>query len=80
MSLLAPMLVVPTGGDGADAVAAGAAAAHEVPLPPPPHIVPPTHSSSSTPGPSTDVHITPMREPTLTGASPGSQRWRMSLA
>nr|GFC21998.1 hypothetical protein [Tanacetum cinerariifolium] len=60
MPLLAPMLVVPTGRGGADAVAAGAAAAHEVPLPPPPHIVPPIHSSS-TPGPSTDVHTTPRR-------------------
>nr|GFB48625.1 hypothetical protein [Tanacetum cinerariifolium] len=31
MPLLAPMLVVPAGGDGADAVAAGTAAANEVP-------------------------------------------------
>nr|GEU95120.1 hypothetical protein [Tanacetum cinerariifolium] len=75
MPLLAPMLVVPAGGDGADAVAAGAAAANEVPPPPPapvtpPPNVPPTHTSSSTPGPSTtaqDTHVrdpTPMREPT----------------
>nr|GEY57754.1 hypothetical protein [Tanacetum cinerariifolium] len=45
MPLLAPMLVVLAGGDGADAVAAGAAAAHAVPPPPPPPIVPLTHSS-----------------------------------
>nr|GEU55234.1 alpha/beta hydrolases superfamily protein [Tanacetum cinerariifolium] len=44
MPLLAPMLVVPAAGDGADAVAAGAAAAHDV-LPP---SVPLTHSSPST--------------------------------
>nr|GEU79369.1 JmjC domain-containing protein [Tanacetum cinerariifolium] len=36
MPLLAPMLVVPAGGDGADAAAAGAATANEVSLPPPP--------------------------------------------
>nr|GEU75490.1 ribonuclease H-like domain, reverse transcriptase, RNA-dependent DNA polymerase [Tanacetum cinerariifolium] len=60
MPLLASMLVVPAGGDGADAVAAGAAAAHDV-LPP---IVPPTHSSSSIPGPSSAPQPTPMREPT----------------
>nr|GEW15071.1 hypothetical protein [Tanacetum cinerariifolium] len=41
MPLLAPMLMVPTSGDGADA-----AAANEVPLPPPPPDVPPTHTSS----------------------------------
>nr|GEU98644.1 retrovirus-related Pol polyprotein from transposon TNT 1-94 [Tanacetum cinerariifolium] len=64
MPLLAPMLVVPAGGDGADAVAAGAAAAHDVPPPPPPPIVPPTHSSSFTPGPSTATQATPVREPT----------------
>nr|GEV16050.1 ribonuclease H-like domain-containing protein [Tanacetum cinerariifolium] len=33
MPLLAPMLVVPAAGDGADAVAAGAAAAHDEPTP-----------------------------------------------
>nr|GEY50599.1 hypothetical protein [Tanacetum cinerariifolium] len=63
MPLLAPMLVVPAGGDGADAVATGAAAAHDVPSPPPPPIVPPTHSSSSTPGPSTAAQATPVMEP-----------------
>nr|GEX20613.1 hypothetical protein [Tanacetum cinerariifolium] len=70
MPLLEPMLVVPTGGDGADAVAAGAAAAHDVPPPPPSPIVPPTHSSSSTPGTSfapQAIHVrepTPVRKPT----------------
>nr|GEY14773.1 putative ribonuclease H-like domain-containing protein [Tanacetum cinerariifolium] len=68
MPLLAPMLVAPAGGDGADAVAAGAAAgaaaAHDVLPPSPPPTVPPTHSSSSTPGPSTAAQATPMREPT----------------
>nr|GEX58867.1 JmjC domain-containing protein [Tanacetum cinerariifolium] len=69
MPLLAPMLVVPAGGDGADAVAAVAAAVNEVPppsLPPvtPPPDVPPTHTYSSTPGPSTVVQDTPVREPT----------------
>nr|GEV42138.1 integrase, catalytic region, zinc finger, CCHC-type, peptidase aspartic, catalytic [Tanacetum cinerariifolium] len=63
------MLVVPACGDGADAVAAGATAANEVPLPPPPPVtppldVPPTHTSSSTPGPSTATHDTPVRDPT----------------
>nr|GEZ91481.1 hypothetical protein [Tanacetum cinerariifolium] len=66
MPLLAPMLVVPAGGDGADAAAAGAAAANEVPPPPPPPDVPPTHTSSSTPGPSTVAHDTPVRDPTPT--------------
>nr|GEV32470.1 JmjC domain-containing protein [Tanacetum cinerariifolium] len=65
MPLLAPILVVSAGGDGADVVAAGAADAHDVPPPPPPPIVPPTHSSSSTPGPFTVAQVTPMREPTL---------------
>nr|GEV71927.1 hypothetical protein [Tanacetum cinerariifolium] len=64
MPLLAPMLVIPAGGDGVAVVAAGAAAAHDVPPPLPPPIVPPTHSSSFTPGPSTAAHATPMREPT----------------
>nr|GFA04850.1 hypothetical protein [Tanacetum cinerariifolium] len=59
MPLLAPMLVVLAARDGADAVAAGAAAAHEVSPPP---IVPHTHS---TPGPSSALQITPVREPTL---------------
>nr|GEW70109.1 hypothetical protein [Tanacetum cinerariifolium] len=59
MPPLAPMLVVPAGGDGADA-----AAANEVPLPPPPPDVPPTHTSSSTPGPSTTAQDTPVRDPT----------------
>nr|GEW29103.1 hypothetical protein [Tanacetum cinerariifolium] len=63
MPLLAPMLVVPAGGDGAAAVAASAAAAHVIPPPPPPPIVPLTHSSSSTPGPSTAAQATPVREP-----------------
>nr|GEX16672.1 hypothetical protein [Tanacetum cinerariifolium] len=63
MPLLAPILMVPAGGDGADAVAAGAAAAHDVPPPPPPPIVPPTHSSSSTLGPFTVAHATPVRNP-----------------
>nr|GEV29932.1 xylulose kinase-1 [Tanacetum cinerariifolium] len=67
MPLLAPMLVVPAGGDGADAAAAGAAAANEVPPPPPPPDVPPTHTSSSTPGPSTVAHDTPVRDPTPVG-------------
>nr|GEV45091.1 ribonuclease H-like domain, reverse transcriptase, RNA-dependent DNA polymerase [Tanacetum cinerariifolium] len=61
MPLLASMLVVLAGGDGADAVAAGAAAAHDVSPPP---IVPPTHS---TPGPSSALqgaHTSPVREPT----------------
>nr|GEW56784.1 retrovirus-related Pol polyprotein from transposon TNT 1-94 [Tanacetum cinerariifolium] len=60
MPLLASMLVVPVGGDGADAVATGAAAAHDV-LPP---ILPPTHSSSSILGPSSAPQPTPVREPT----------------
>nr|GEX76099.1 aminoacyl-tRNA synthetase, class 1a, anticodon-binding [Tanacetum cinerariifolium] len=72
MPLLASMLVVPTGRDGADAVADGAAAAHDV-LPP---IVSPIHSSSSIPGPSSAPQPTlmreplPMREPTLIPPSP----------
>nr|GEX64072.1 xylulose kinase-1 [Tanacetum cinerariifolium] len=71
MPLLAPMLVVPAGGDGADAAVAGATAANEVPPPPPPPVtpspnVPPTHTSSSTPGPSTAEHDTPVKEPTPT--------------
>nr|GEW77475.1 putative ribonuclease H-like domain-containing protein [Tanacetum cinerariifolium] len=71
MLLLAPMLVVPAGGDGADAVAAAAAAANEVPPPPPPPPpvtappdVPPTHTSSSTPTPSIATQDTPIRDPT----------------
>nr|GEY85233.1 hypothetical protein [Tanacetum cinerariifolium] len=59
MPLLAPMLVVPAGGDGADA-----AAANKVSSPPPPPHVPPTHTSSSTPGPSPAAQDTPVREPT----------------
>nr|GEU30644.1 hypothetical protein [Tanacetum cinerariifolium] len=59
MPLLASIVVVPAGGDSADAVAAGAAAAHDVSPPPP--IVPPTHS---TPGPSSTPQVTPVREPT----------------
>nr|GEV75466.1 hypothetical protein [Tanacetum cinerariifolium] len=65
MPLLAPVLVVPAGGDGADAVVAGAAAAHDVPPPLPPPIVPSTHSSSSTPVPSTAAQAILVREPTL---------------
>nr|GEY05185.1 ribonuclease H-like domain-containing protein [Tanacetum cinerariifolium] len=49
---------VPVGGDGADA-----AAANEVPPPPPPPVVPLTHSSSSTPGPSTTAQDTLVRDP-----------------
>nr|GEV14276.1 hypothetical protein [Tanacetum cinerariifolium] len=64
MPMLAPMLVVPAGGDGADAAAAGAAAANEVPPPPPPPAVLPTHTSSSTLGPSTIAQDTPVRDPT----------------
>nr|GEW09840.1 hypothetical protein [Tanacetum cinerariifolium] len=60
MLLLAPTLVVPAAGDGADAVAAGAAATHDV-LPP---SVPPIHSSSYIPGPSSAPQSSPMREPT----------------
>nr|GEX22979.1 hypothetical protein [Tanacetum cinerariifolium] len=59
MPLLAFMLVVLAGGDGADAVAAGAAAVHDVSPPP---IVPLIHS---TPGPSSASQVTPMRELTL---------------
>nr|GFC12821.1 hypothetical protein [Tanacetum cinerariifolium] len=59
MPLLAPMLVVPTAGNGADAVATGVAVVHDVSPPP---IVPPTHS---TPGPSFALQVTPVREPTL---------------
>nr|GEW26674.1 putative ribonuclease H-like domain-containing protein [Tanacetum cinerariifolium] len=59
-----PMLVVPAGGDGADAVAAGAATTNEVTPPLPPPVVPPTHTSSSTPGPSTTTQDTPVRDPT----------------
>nr|GEV02984.1 putative reverse transcriptase domain-containing protein [Tanacetum cinerariifolium] len=64
MPLLAPMLVVPAGGDGADAAVAGAAATNEVSPPPPPPDVLPTHTSSSTLGPSTAAHDTPVRDPT----------------
>nr|GEW74992.1 ribonuclease H-like domain, reverse transcriptase, RNA-dependent DNA polymerase [Tanacetum cinerariifolium] len=64
MPILAPMLVVPAGGDGADAVAAGAATVHDIPLPPPPPIVPLTYSSFFTPGPSIAAHETPVKEPT----------------
>nr|GEX97821.1 JmjC domain-containing protein [Tanacetum cinerariifolium] len=53
------MLVVPAGGDGADA-----AAANDVSPPPPPPNVPLTHTSSSTLGPSPATQDTPMREPT----------------
>nr|GEZ20892.1 hypothetical protein [Tanacetum cinerariifolium] len=60
MPLLAPMLVVPVSGDGADAIAA---ATHDVPPPSPPSIVPPTHSSSSTQGPSSTPQATFMRPP-----------------
>nr|GFD47309.1 hypothetical protein [Tanacetum cinerariifolium] len=56
MPLLAPMLVVPAGGDGVDVAAAGATAANEVPPPPSPPTVLPTHTSSSTPRPSTAAH------------------------
>nr|GEX20017.1 hypothetical protein [Tanacetum cinerariifolium] len=59
MPLLAPMLVFPASGDGADA-----AAASEVSPPPSPPDVPPTHTSCSTPGPSLAAQDTPMREPT----------------
>nr|GFA70722.1 hypothetical protein [Tanacetum cinerariifolium] len=59
MPLLAPMLVVPAGGDGADA-----AAANEVPPPPPPPAVPLIHSSSSSPRPFTTVQDIPVRDPT----------------
>nr|GEV57069.1 hypothetical protein [Tanacetum cinerariifolium] len=65
MPLLAPMLVVPVGGDGADTAVAGAAAATKVSPPPPPPNVPPTHTSFSTPGPSHAAHDTPVREPPL---------------
>nr|GEY52316.1 hypothetical protein [Tanacetum cinerariifolium] len=58
MLLLAPMLVVPAAGDGADAVAAGAAAAHDVS---PPTIVPPPHF---TPEPFSAPQVTHVREPT----------------
>nr|GEX55224.1 ribonuclease H-like domain, reverse transcriptase, RNA-dependent DNA polymerase [Tanacetum cinerariifolium] len=64
MPLLAPMLVGPAGGDGADAVAAGAAAAIKVPPPPPLPAVPPTHTFSSSPGPSTAAQDIPVRDPT----------------
>nr|GEW80498.1 ribonuclease H-like domain, reverse transcriptase, RNA-dependent DNA polymerase [Tanacetum cinerariifolium] len=64
MPLLAPMLVVPAGGDGADAAAAGAAVTNKVSPPPLPPDVPPTHTSSSTPGPSTAAQDTPVRDPT----------------
>nr|GEY79568.1 copia protein [Tanacetum cinerariifolium] len=60
MPLLASMLVVPTGEDGANAVATGADVVHDVLTP----IVPPTHSSSSIPGPSSAPQPSPMREPT----------------
>nr|GEV84166.1 copia protein [Tanacetum cinerariifolium] len=60
MPLLSPMLVVPAGRDGA---AAGAAAANKV-TPSPSHpAVPPTHTSSSTPGPSTVAQESPVRVP-----------------
>nr|GEX25079.1 hypothetical protein [Tanacetum cinerariifolium] len=58
MPLLAPMLMVPTGGDGADAAAAGA---NEVPPPPPPpdesHTCERAHTSEG-------AHTSPVREPT----------------
>nr|GEV65140.1 putative ribonuclease H-like domain-containing protein [Tanacetum cinerariifolium] len=53
MPLLAPMLVVPVGGDGADTAAAGAAAATELsPPPPPPDIrgAPPTIAATAAGG------------------------------
>nr|GEX17141.1 ribonuclease H-like domain, reverse transcriptase, RNA-dependent DNA polymerase [Tanacetum cinerariifolium] len=58
MPLLAPMLVVPAGRDGADA-----AAVNEVPPPSPPPDVPPTYISSYTPGPSTAAQDTPVMDP-----------------
>nr|GEZ08664.1 hypothetical protein [Tanacetum cinerariifolium] len=69
MPLLAPMLVVPAGWDGVDAVTAGTAAVNEVLPPPPPLVtpppdVPPTHISSSTLGPSTNAYDTPVRDHT----------------
>nr|GFA70400.1 putative ribonuclease H-like domain-containing protein [Tanacetum cinerariifolium] len=71
MPLLPPMLVVPAGGDGADAAAAGASAANKVLPPPPPLVTPPpdvlpTHTSSSTPGPSTAAQDKPVRDLTPT--------------
>nr|GFB23187.1 hypothetical protein [Tanacetum cinerariifolium] len=67
MPLLAPMLVVPAGGDGADATAA-----NEVSSPLPPPHVPPTHTSYSTPGPSIAAQATLSNEapqtPTATAA------------
>nr|GEV05363.1 hypothetical protein [Tanacetum cinerariifolium] len=54
MPLLAPMLVVPAGGDGADAVAAGAAAAHDsspVREPTPRLVREPTPNSPKPPSP-----------------------------
>nr|GEV78746.1 hypothetical protein [Tanacetum cinerariifolium] len=64
MLLLAPILVVHAGEDGADAAAAGAAAAHEVPPPPPPPPVTPPLDLPPTHTPSTATQDTPMREPT----------------
>nr|GEV12458.1 hypothetical protein [Tanacetum cinerariifolium] len=70
MPLLAPMLVVPAGGDGADAAVAGAVAVNEVSPPLPPPDVPPTHTSSSTSGPSPAAQDTP--EPTPDSSRPPS--------
>nr|GEU87671.1 xylulose kinase-1 [Tanacetum cinerariifolium] len=64
LRFLQMILVVPAGGDGADAAAAGAAAANEVPPPLPPPAVPPTYLSSSTQGPSTVAQDTRVRDPT----------------
>nr|GEW20573.1 putative ribonuclease H-like domain-containing protein [Tanacetum cinerariifolium] len=58
MPLLAPMLVVPAAGDGADAVAAGAAAAHDVSPPP---VREPTPYLTEDVGPTTST-----RPPSLT--------------
>nr|GEV46946.1 hypothetical protein [Tanacetum cinerariifolium] len=58
------MILGPVGEDGVDAVAAGAAAVNEVSPPPPPPNVPPTHTSSSSPGPSTAAQDTPVWNPT----------------
>nr|GEV76049.1 putative ribonuclease H-like domain-containing protein [Tanacetum cinerariifolium] len=63
-SIASALILVPAGGDGAAAVAAGVAAAHDVSPPLPPPTVPPTHSTSSTPGPSTADQATPVREQT----------------
>nr|GFB39340.1 hypothetical protein [Tanacetum cinerariifolium] len=64
MPLLAPMLVVPAGGDGTYAAAAGAVAANEVSSPLPSPHVPPMHTSSSTSRPSPTAQDNLVREPT----------------